>query len=149
MKRWDGTAWVAVQRVFVGQATLNVGTIISLITYAYGGFYQSAIISANSISWWTFDHNLGIPITLCDLTVLTSSGSPTSIGDLYPLPPMTTWDASGRGYYGEPNSISFPLNRCSYILYVRGFLVPLGGGAIANPTWQTSGFFALIVRRSF
>lgn len=35
MKRWDGAAWVTVQRIFVGQAVTGTATLTSVITYPY------------------------------------------------------------------------------------------------------------------
>ncbi len=61
MKRWSGSAWVVVQRVFVGEAVTDASTVTSVATYALNGRYVSADVTwpaaATAVSLTT---NIGV-----------------------------------------------------------------------------------------
>lgn len=61
MKRWSGSAWVAVQRVFIGEAVTGASTVTSVATYALNGRYVSADVTwpttATAVSLTT---NIGV-----------------------------------------------------------------------------------------
>lgn len=62
MKRWSGSAFVVLQRVFIGEAVTGASTVTSVITYAYQRIYQSIWVAVVADTSYSFNHNLGIPI---------------------------------------------------------------------------------------
>lgn len=59
MYEWNGSIWVARQRVFIGEVTTNASAVTSVANYAYDRRYQSAWLSASSGQLINFSHNLG------------------------------------------------------------------------------------------
>jgi hypothetical protein len=62
---WNGSAWVTVQRVFVGECVTGTSSVTSVICYAYKGVYDSGWFAvASSNTSYVKSHNIGIiPLT--------------------------------------------------------------------------------------
>ncbi len=74
MKAWNGTAWEAKQRVFIGQATTDGSSnVTSIVTYAYRGEYDSGWFGVTDNSNTAKAHNLGMVPGLIDLTATTAA----------------------------------------------------------------------------
>lgn len=58
MMAYNGSAWTAVQRVFVGEAVTGAAAITSVTPYAFAGRYAGTM--ATSMTGATVSHNLGV-----------------------------------------------------------------------------------------
>lgn len=56
---YNGTSWVPVIRIFVGEVITDASSVTSVISYAYQGFYRSDIIAIAATTTYSFSHNLG------------------------------------------------------------------------------------------
>lgn len=56
---YNGTSWIPVIRIFVGEVTTDTSSVTSVISYAYQGFYISDIITTAASTSYSFGHNLG------------------------------------------------------------------------------------------
>jgi len=60
MYEWNGSIWVARQRVFIGELTTGAGAVTSIANYAYGRCYESAWTAVSTNNTVNFAHNLGM-----------------------------------------------------------------------------------------
>jgi hypothetical protein len=91
MKRYNGSAWIVVPRVFVGEAVTGSSTVSSVTTYAFRGEYvsqeTSLVAGGTQISW---NHNLGVqPETQSVVIVNRTSELGYSLGDEVPVSYLT------------------------------------------------------------
>ncbi len=56
---YNGSSWVPVIRIFVGEVVTDASSVTSIISYAYQGFYKSDIITTALSTSYSFSHNLG------------------------------------------------------------------------------------------
>lgn len=56
---YNGSSWVPVIRIFVGEVVTDASSVTSVISYAYQGFYKSGIITTALSTTYSFSHNLG------------------------------------------------------------------------------------------
>lgn len=85
MKTWNGSAWVQVYRVFLGEFTTGSNSVTSIINYALRGTFFSQLISIATGAIST-NHNLGVsPIGFLALYCSTA-GNGYSLGDMVYFP---------------------------------------------------------------
>ena len=81
---YDGSAWVACQRVFVGECVTGTSSVTSVICYAYSGRFKSigTAITLSANSDFSTSHNIGVnPIfTKVALRCITSENG-YAVGD--------------------------------------------------------------------
>ena len=62
---WDGAEWVPVYRVYVGECATSGGSVVSVTSYAYQGFYKSGRVQAQGDDV-SFSHKIGVPGNLVE-----------------------------------------------------------------------------------
>ena len=62
MYEWNGSIWVARQRVFIGEVTTGASSVTNFATYAYERRYQSPWTTVGGSTTVNFTHNLGMSV---------------------------------------------------------------------------------------
>jgi len=62
MYEWNGSIWVARQRVFIGELTTGASSVTNFATYAYERRYQSPWTTVGAGTTVNFTHNLGMSV---------------------------------------------------------------------------------------
>lgn len=100
MKRWTGSAWATVQRVFIGEAVAGGSTISSVVTYATGRKYESAEFGLAVATAYTVTHNIGFtPNNVRTVLVCKTAELGYSIGDEVEV--HGNYNSGGGGNAGE------------------------------------------------
>lgn len=141
-KQYNGTAWNALQRVLLGEATTNGSAVTGIITYAYQGYYQSLWQAVVGQTSYTFSHNLGIPIASASAlaTVFTSpTGSDT---DAVVATPDLNVGATDYGYqWLYPSGAAMQ----------KAIVVATKTNPVLTTanSFQTTGYYKLDIRRGW
>lgn len=135
MKRWSGSAWVAQQRIFIGEV-VSTASIQTTITYAYQGFYMSAWTSVSSSGAYVFSHNLGSLLSSGARVQVFSNASASDTGAF----PAWVGDSSYGFYYANGASPNFR----NQIETAWGTYVHLNAGS-----WLTSAYAKVVVQRGW
>jgi hypothetical protein len=137
MRTYNGSAWVPVQRVYVGEIVTNASAATGTRTYAYNGQYLSPSIQIAGTTSYSFDHNLGMPLTQ---TLITVYGiGPNTTGGASIQHDQFTFNSSSYGYLGQGPS------RNTYVITTA--VNPVIGAVIGQ--WDTSGTYWLRAERAF
>lgn len=56
---YNGSSWVPVIRIFVGEVVTDASSVAIVRSYAYQGFYRSNVITIAPTTTYSFSHNLG------------------------------------------------------------------------------------------
>ncbi len=144
MQRWNGSAWVAVQRVFVGEAVTGASTVTSVDTYAYSGLFATGWFAVTVSTNYSKKHYLGM--TLADANALVSvftSTSATGTSDVTIAPTYVSNMATFYGYLPKSTLIN---SRQGF-----GFFTGNGGVHFDNGSggWVTSSYYNIIYKRGW
>lgn len=72
---WSGSAWVLVQRVFIGECATGASTVTSVISYQYKGQYDSGEFSVSVATLYIKNHNLGLSPSMVQIDGYLKSSS--------------------------------------------------------------------------
>lgn len=90
---YDGSAWVSVVRVFVGECVTGTSSVSSVTCYAYRGRYDSGWFAVSSSTYYTKAHNLGVDISVYDVKLLAKNSTNNIIG----VPADVYYDSGAHG----------------------------------------------------
>jgi hypothetical protein len=142
MKQWSGSAWVALQRIIIGEATTGAGTVTSVTTYAYRGFYQSAWVAVIANTDYVFNHNLGIPLLSANASTLIFAGTSGADFDAAPATPALNVGGTDYGYQQR-----YPSGGTGWkTLTINTKANPAYNSA---NVWQTTGFYKVVISRGW
>lgn len=140
MKRWSGSAWIVLQRVFVGECVVGASTVTTVTNYAYRGFYQSAWVAVVALTNYNFNHQLGMSLAAAsaNISVFTSiAGNDT---DATVAVQVLLFQSQ---YYGYQQRRSLTATRTLQIS-TQAFVAQ-----DSSNTWQTTGFYKITVSRGW
>jgi hypothetical protein len=137
MQRYNGAAWVPLQRVYVGEVATNASAPTKIITYAYNGLYMSPPRAIVGSANYTFEHNLGMPLLQTLITVFGIGNSSTGGASIQH--DQFTFNSSSYGYLGQGPTAN------TYVISTA--VNPVIGSAIG--LWETGGTYWLRAERAF
>lgn len=140
MKRWSGSAWVAMQRVFVGECTATT-SITSTTTYAYMGCYVSEWRSMNGGTTSNFNHNLGIYLSAANAAITLYTNSTASDVGAFRNTELMFYSTTAYGFQYTTNTS--PNMRLALELSSMSFPYTSSTG------WQAAGYAKVIVQRGW
>ncbi|GEM_PF-1526514 len=135
MKRYNGTDWVSVQRIFIGEAVTGA-SCTSVTSYALRGFYDSDWFPVSANTGYTKNHNLGTYPTDIELFGATNSAGSQNVHR------VGYFRDGGNGHGGLVSGIT---PRTCQVNGLSGFAYPIFCGFAS----ATSGYYRLIARRGW
>jgi len=146
MKRWSGSEWQNVVRVFVGEATTNSSAVVSAITYAYCGRYESAWTYVIGDSTNVFNHNLGCVPADAPARVSVSSSMTFDGANADIVPSLF---AAGDSFFGWMNTNYTGVSRrTSFELYCGNY-IGMNNDGLVDGAWATAGYYKLSIQRTW
>lgn len=142
MKTWTGSAWVPVQRVYVGEATTSASAVVSVTTYAYRGHFASNWLLVGSNTLYTLSHNVGIPLASASANVSFWTSATGIEGDAILATPAVS--VGSPVVYGYQTANNAPLPWKNLQFFTRDFVMQNS----AN-TWQTTGYYQVRISRGW
>lgn len=143
---WNGSAWVPVLRMFVGQATTSSGSVVEAISYAYQGKAETAEVTIWGASTViSGNHNIGAP---SQAEILFRCISATSVDIAYEVDDTisTPWSYQGSSLGGATSVRTGRLSATARAGSTGGFYVG-GSNVAAIPPSNFNVFFR--VERAF
>lgn len=137
MRIYNGSTWLPVQRVYLGEIVTNASAGINSRTYAYNGQYLSPATLIAGSSTYSFSHNLGMPLTQTLITVYGIGTNTTGGASIQH--DQFTFNSASYGYLGQGPT------RNDYVITTA--VNPAIGSAIGQ--WDTSGTYWLRAERAF
>jgi len=135
MKRYNGTDWVTVLRIFIGEAVTDAACT-SAISYALRGFYDSDWFAVSANTAYTKNHNLGTYPTDIEVMGATDAAGTQNVHR------VGYFRDGGTGHGGIVTGIT-PL--ACQVNGASGFAYPIFYGSASS----TSGYYRLIARRGW
>lgn len=134
--------WIAIERYYVGQATVSGGTVTDIRTYALHGRYDSGWFPVAAVTNYTDYHEIGVALAEGVRTdfyfSLDSAGADSNIAHDY----METSAGNRRGYFMRENVASANTH-----LYCKfGFEEHT---QFYRNSLQTAGYFRILAERNF
>lgn len=137
MKRWGGSDWQEVSRIFIGEAETDATSVTSTTTYAIKGRYDSGWFGVNANTKYTITHNLGrLPLNV----------------ELYGATDINGANCHKVGYYQDNGAgyggMIWDVNEKTVAVNddTSGFDFPIRYGA---STSASSGFYRVVVATGF
>ena len=144
MQRWNGSAWAAVQRVFVGEAVTGASTVTSVDTYAYSGLFVTGWFAVTTGTNYSKKHYLGMSIA--DANALVSVFTSTSSTGASNVAIAPTFVSNMTAFYGYlPKSTLINSRQgTGFFTGANGVHYDDGSG-----NWVTSAYYNIIFKRGW
>ncbi len=107
---WNGSAWVAVNRIPVGEAVTGASSVTAARSYAVKGEYISPLIPGTQNREDVLSHNIGVPGILIEgraFAIVATANNNYVAGDILPFPFGTNlaWSDPGTNSRGNIDTL--------------------------------------------
>jgi len=134
---YNGSTWVATERLFVGEVFVTGSALSTVTTYAYNGRYDSGWFAVAASTSYTLTHNIGVSEYVDDAQFSIDSGgaSATKAQEFY----VDTDNVAGGMRFSNANTSTHKTYIFSYLTRLQNY-----GGSD-----RTSGYSRVSLTRSW
>jgi hypothetical protein len=140
---YSGSAWISVQRVFVGECVTGVSTVTTVTSYQFKGKYISDIFSTAINTLYTKSSNLGIVVE--DISILYRvNAADLTVYRVYPMT-FTAGSNYGDGAISTNSRNTIKVQTGTQLLtYNSAFFT-----AVDSMNDKTAGYYQIIAKRGW